>query len=200
MSGEIDFYYEFSSPYGYIAAELIEDLAAKYNRKVNWKPFLLGAVFKLEGTKSLVEYPMKGAYSNHDIERSARFYGLAYKWPEKFPIFTVNAARAVYWVKDADPSKDKDLSIAIYHAAFVEGKDIANLQVLAEAAASAGVDSDAMLEGIKTDVVKQRLKDQVAEGLERKVFGSPFFFIDGEAFWGVDRFSQMEKWLETGGW
>lgn len=200
MPGEIDFYYEFSSPYGYVAAELIEDIAAKHNYGVNWKPFLLGAVFKAEGTQSLVDYPMKGPYSRHDIERSARYYNLAYQWPPRFPIFSVNAARAIYWVKDIAPSKDKELSIAIYRAAFADGRDIADIDVLADVAISVGLDSDAMLAGIKSSAIKQMLKEEVQVAMDRKVFGSPFFIIGGEPFWGVDRLPQLEKWLETGGW
>ncbi len=200
----IDFHYEFSSPYGYMAAELIDDMAAKYGYKVNWKPFLLGAVFKLEGTKSLTQYPMKGAYSKYDMARSAKFYSLEFSWPEKFPIMAVNAARAIYWLKNSDldeyNGKDKELSLAIYRAAFVDGKDISDLDILAQLAISVKIDADAMLAAIKTTAVKKILHDEVEKAIARKVFGSPFFFINDEAFWGIDRFPQMEKWLATGGW
>ena len=194
----------FSSPYGYMAAELIDDMAAKYGYDVNWKPFLLGAVFKLEGTKSLTQYPMKGAYSKYDMTRSAKFYGLEFNWPEKFPIMAVNSARAIYWLKNSDnpeyKAKDKQLSLAIYRAAFVDGKDIADLNILAQLAISVNIDADAMLAAIKTTAVKQILHDEVEKAIGRGVFGSPFFFINDEAFWGMDRFPQMEKWLATGGW
>ena len=200
----IDFHYEFSSPYGYMAAELIDDMAAKYGYHVNWKPFLHGAVFKLEGTKSLTQYPMKGAYSKYDMARSANFYQLEFNWPKKFPIMAVNSARAVYWLKNSNNpeyhGKDNELSLAIYRAAFVDGKDISDLNILAQLATSAKIDADVMLAAIKTDAIKQILHDEVEKAIGRKVFGSPFFFIDNEPFWGMDRFPQMEKWLATGGW
>ena len=200
MAEPIDFYFEFSSPFGYMGAHLIEGVAAKYGREVNWRPFLLGAVFKAEGTQSLVSYPMKGPYSKRDIERSAKYHGISFTWPPSFPIFTVNAARAVYWQQDQDPEAAKGLALSIYDQAFREGRDIADSAVLADAATAAGIDAEAMLGAIKSPEVKQRLKDETAAAIDRKVFGSPFFIVDGEPFWGVDRLPQLERWLETGGW
>src|SRR6185436_15240518 len=69
---EIDFYFEFSSPYGYIAAQQVDDLGRRVGRQVNWRPMLLGPVFKLTGGAPLVEIPMKGDYSKHDFVRTAR--------------------------------------------------------------------------------------------------------------------------------
>ena len=93
----IDFYFDFSSPYSYIASEWIDALAARHGRTVNWKAILLGATFQAAELKSPVSYPIKREYSLHDFERSARFAGVPLKNPEKFPISTQNAARVFWW-------------------------------------------------------------------------------------------------------
>ena len=93
----IDFYFDFSSPYSYIASEWIEALAARHGRTVNWKAILLGATFQAAELKSPVSYPLKREYSLLDFERSARFAGVPLKIPENFPIPTQNAARVFWW-------------------------------------------------------------------------------------------------------
>jgi hypothetical protein len=101
----VDFYFDFSSPYGYFAAEKIDALAARHGRTVHWHPFLLGATFKVTGLGPLPGIPLKGAYSMHDIERSARFFGLPYRQPSTFPIPTQHAARAFLWLNDRSPKR-----------------------------------------------------------------------------------------------
>src|SRR3546814_9416021 len=95
----IEFYYDFNSPYGYIGANLVEDLAAKHGRTVDWKPVLLGAIFKVTGSGPLPEVPLKGDYSARDFARSAKFHGLPYRFPDEHPFSPVAASRAVWWAK-----------------------------------------------------------------------------------------------------
>ena len=101
----IDFYFEFSSPYGYIASQLADDFEKRVGRPLRWRPFLLGPVFRITGQPPLVEIPMKGEYSRHDFLRSARMHKVPYKQPSKFPIGTVAAMRAFYWLDDRDPTQ-----------------------------------------------------------------------------------------------
>ena len=81
MNAPIDFYFDFSSPYGYLAAQKIEALAAKYGRAVNWRPMLLGVAFKVTGGSPLPSVPLKGDYSKRDFLRSARFHGVPFREP-----------------------------------------------------------------------------------------------------------------------
>ena len=87
----IEFYFDFSSPFGYLASQKIEALAAKHGRTVTWRPMLLGAAFKATGGVPLTQIPLKGEYSKRDFYRSARFHGLEYRHPEPFPVSTVAA-------------------------------------------------------------------------------------------------------------
>ena len=90
----VEFFYDFNSPYGYVAAHKIEAVAAKHGRTVDWKPFLLGAVFKVTGAVPLPHVPMKGDYARHDFARSARFHDVTYNPPADFPFSPVAASRA----------------------------------------------------------------------------------------------------------
>ena len=104
----IDFYFDFSSPYSYIASEWIEALAARHGRTVAWRAILLGATFQVTEIKSPVSYPLKREYTMLDFERSARFAGVPLKMPEKFPIATQNTARLFWWLNADDPERARD--------------------------------------------------------------------------------------------
>ena len=77
MPAPLRFHFDFSSPYGYLASERIESLAARHERAVDWRPMLLGAAFKVAGTQPLTSIPLKGDYARRDMPRTARFYGAA---------------------------------------------------------------------------------------------------------------------------
>jgi 2-hydroxychromene-2-carboxylate isomerase len=196
----VEFWFDFNSPYGYIAAHLIDDLAAKYGRTADWKPFLLGAVFEVTGAKPLPQVPMKGDYAKHDFARSARFHGVEYNPPAKHPFSPTAASRAVYWAKASDPADAAKMAMALYNAVLRDGRDISSPDAVAGIAGEAGFDSDAVAAGIQDPAVKAKLKEETDDAIARNIFGSPFIVVDGEGFWGVDRLDMVEKWLETGGW
>lgn len=199
MSKEIDFYFDFSSPYGYFASTAIDALAAKYQRKVNWHPVLLGAIFKVSGGAPLTTIPLKGEYSLRDFERTARFHGIPFNQPPTFPIATQSTARAMLWVRQAhNDDKAREFAKAAYHAFFVDGIDINDPANLQKIAAQIGIDGVTLVEGLNSPNIKEQLKQDVEHAMQRKVFGSPYIIVDGEPFWGFDRFEQLEAFLKTG--
>ena len=201
MSDPIEFYFDFSSPYGYFASDRIDATAARHGRDVAWRPYLMGVAMKVTGSAPLTDRPMISAYARHDMDRSARLLEVPFSFPEPFPIATVAACRAVYWTEGrtgADAAKS--LARALYRAYFADGRNISEPEVVADVAAGHGTDRDALLAGIAEPAIKERLKEVTNDAVERGVFGSPFFVVDGEPFWGHDRMAQVERWLETGGW
>lgn len=196
----MDFYFDFYSPYAYLASMRIDELAAKHGREVNWYPFLLGPAFKTMGLPPMLETPLIGDYVKVDFARSARLAGVEVRFPEKFPNAALAPARAFYWLNDQNPEQAKALAKAVYHAIFGEGRDGSDPKLLAELAETQGIDSAQLLEVIKTPEVKDRLKQEINRSIERGVCGSPYFIIDGEPFWGNDRLDQVDLWLEKGGW
>lgn len=199
MSEPIDFYFDFSSPYSYIASELIDGVAGKYGRQVKWRPIMLGPVLQNTGAPLLLAVPLKGDYSRHDFDRSARFHGLPYTYPAKFPATTLAAARAFYWLQDQDGTLARNFAHAVFRAYWAQGLDVADLAVVQQLAAGLGIDPAALAEAVARAEVKERLKVETAGAIARRVFGAPFFFVDDEPFWGADRLPQIEKWLQNGG-
>ena len=191
----LEFYFDFSSPYGYLASEKIDELAAKYGRKVKWRPVLLGVIFKATGAAPLTTVPLKGDYSKMDFERSAHFMGIPYNPPTRFPLPTQVAARAYYWLHQRDCKMARAFAHAAYRALFVEDRDISSLDVVLDLAASIGADRTALAEGVESPEIKDRLKEEVAAALTKGVFGSPLIFCDGEPFFGADRLPQLEARL-----
>lgn len=200
MQQPIDFYFDFYSPYGYLASLEIDKLAARHHRTVNWRPIMLGAIFKQEGMTVLVDIPLIGPYSRHDFDRSARLIGAPFTFPKEFPKAGLAPSRAYYWLQEHDPTTAHLLAQKVYHAVFAEQRDGSDPELVAELAEPLGVKRDELLAAIQQPEVKERLKHETEQAIERGVCGSPFFFVDGEPFWGNDRLGQVEKWLETGGW
>jgi 2-hydroxychromene-2-carboxylate isomerase len=199
MADPVEFYFDFSSPYGYLAATNIGALAAKHGRSVSWRPFLLGAVFKVTGSGPLPSLPLKGDYARRDMPRSARFLGVPFKLPDPFPIATQAPARAVYWLEGRAPEKVEGAVLALYRAYFVDGKDISSPETTAAVLAPLGFEAAETVAAVGEPAIKERLKSETQRAIERNVFGSPYIFVDGEPFWGHDRFDQVERWLATGG-
>lgn len=196
--GPIHFYFDFSSPYAYIASEWIEALAARHGRRVQWHAVLLGATFQAAGLKPPVDYPLKREYVLRDFERSAQFAGLPYQQPAQFPIPTQNAARVFWWLNAQDPA----LAVAWAHAGlrayFNRGVALNDPLALQALAAASGVDEVAAVAAWQDPQWKARLMAANEAAITAGVFGAPFFIIDGEAFWGNDRQAQMERWLCSG--
>ena len=201
MAAPLDFYFDFSSPYGYIAACRIDALAAKQGRQVNWFPFMLGATFKITGSQPLTLYPLKGTYAERDFARSARQHTIPFKMPSKFPLATITAARGFYWLAKSDSALARKFALAIYKAFFADDQDISNNTVISMIANSIGVDGDKLLAGAQEPEIKEKLKQITDQAInERGVFGSPFILVDGEPFWGADRLEMIDEWLTKGGW
>lgn len=199
MKPPIDFYFDFSSPYSYIASEWVEALAARHGRTVRWHAILLGATFQAAELKSPVSHPIKRDYSLRDFRRSARFEGVPYVQPEEFPIPTQNAARVFWWLNDSrDPGAATAWARAGLRAYFTRGVMLSQPEALKALVAASGIDA-AQAEAAWNDPHwKARLKRSNDEAIAAGVFGAPFFFVDGEPFWGNDRKAQIERWLAQG--
>ncbi|APV51021.1 2-hydroxychromene-2-carboxylate isomerase [Betaproteobacteria bacterium GR16-43] len=200
MPGPIEFYFDFSSPYGYIASTLIDDLGGRVGREVRWKPFLLGPVFKANGQAPLVDVPMKGDYSKRDFDRTARYHGVPFSLPAKFPIGAIAALRSFYWIDDRDAAKAKAFAQAVYKAYFADGVDITDAAQVLAIAQRLGIDGTALSAALNDQAVKDRAKQEVDAIIAKGAFGSPFFIVDGEPFWGNDRLPMLEDWVRRGGW
>jgi 2-hydroxychromene-2-carboxylate isomerase len=199
MKTPIQFYFDFSSPYGYFAAMSIDELANRYDRQVDWHPILLGVIFKTTESKSLVEFPLKGPYSQHDMVRTARLHQIDFKMPTVFPISTHQAARAMLWLqKQHGSAVAKQFAKKIYQAFFVDDINISEIEAVLKIATQCGLDCQEVASGMAQPEIKDQLKADNEAAIAKGIFGAPFIIIDGEPFWGFDRFYQVEAMLKNG--
>ena len=201
MKSSVEFFFDFLSPYGYLAATQIDDLAGRYDRDVVWRPFLVGVtVMNIMGMKPLMETPLKSDYLTIDRPRMAEIFGVPLVIPDLTNTNSLAASRAYYWQRETDPGRAKELAKRIFHRLWVEGRDITGADAVAEEGEALGIDGDALRAAIRDNRVKGLLRDAVNNAIAQKVFGSPYFIVDYEPIWGVDRLWMLEHWLKHGDW
>ena len=197
----IDFYFDFISPYGYLAAARIEEIGARYGRPVKWRPFLLGVtVLQVMGIKPLMETPLKSDYLVIDRPRMAKLLGVPLTVPDLDGVNGVAASRAFYWLTVRDEAKAKALARRLLERLWAEGRDITDPGVVADEAAALDVSRETIEAALADPRVKDLLRSAVDAAIARKVFGSPFFIVDDQPVWGVDRLWMVEHWLRHGSW
>lgn len=196
----IEFWFDFASGYAYFAALEIEALAERHGRTVMWRPFTLGAAFKVTGATGLSRTPLKREYAWHDWQRLARLKGVAFKPPAGHPKTGLPAIRAFYHLERVDPHAAARLAKNIVTAYFQDGFDTDDPNAIARMAIALGFDPAMMLRGMIDPEIKAIARRYGEEAVARGVFGSPWIFVDGEPFWGSDRLPMVDQWLAQGHW
>ncbi len=198
MRPPIDFYFDFSSPYSYIASEWIGAVAARHGRTVRWHAILLGAANQVTGLQPPVNFPLKRDYLYRDVQRSAAFAGVPIRMPDPFPIPTQNAARVFWWLHEADPQRAVAWARAGLRAYFTRNVNLSDVAALKALVHETGLDADAAEAAWNDPAWKARLKAANEAAIATGVFGAPYVVVDGEPFWGNDRQAQIEAWLASG--
>jgi 2-hydroxychromene-2-carboxylate isomerase len=198
----IDFWFDFISPYGYLASLRIDELAARHGRTVDWHPLLLGVtVLKVMGLKPLMDTPLKQDYIPREIQRYARRHGVTIGRPlDVPPMNPLPAARAFAWLLANVPAQAKPLARAIYADHWGRGLDLGTAAAVRDCAARAGLDATLLAAATDPEAGAACLRAEVEGALARGAFGSPFVIVDGEPFFGVDKFELLDEWLARGGW
>ena len=194
------FYFDFVSPHGYLAALRVDTVAARHGLAVEWRPLPLGTVFGAAERQPTPLDEFKSGYLLHDCGRTARRYGAAFRLPETFPFDTQPACRAFYHVRREDAAGAKRFARSLLHAAFGAGGNIAAAETIRSAAIAAGLGIERRTAPLHSPAGDRELNLEMQAALRRGVFGTPFFIVDGEAFWGNDRLDDIAAWLARGGW
>ena len=188
----IEFFYDFTSPYSYLAATQIKQLAQKTGAAFQPKPFVLGAVFKAVGTEKIqAEFPAKGRAMWLDVAAWAKDYDVPLRFPDVFPVNSIKAARAVLAV--ADPEKAWQLTERIYRAYWSENADISQPDLLGKLVADVGLNALEVLAATDTPEIKDRLRANTTDAIERGAFGAPTIFVGDQLFFGNDRLHFVER-------
>jgi 2-hydroxychromene-2-carboxylate isomerase len=184
------FYYDLGSPYSWLAAERVHHVLGVVPI---WQPVLLGAIFKATGRSSwsLTDTREEGL---REVERRAAEYGLPeLRWPDPFPANTLQAMRAAVFAQNA--GRVVAYSLAAFRQAFAAGRDLTDVDNVLIAAAACELHPRAVLKGIETQSVKDRLREQTDDAVARGVIGVPTVRIGDELFWGDDRLSEAARAL-----
>jgi 2-hydroxychromene-2-carboxylate isomerase len=191
----LEFFYDFVSPYSYLASTRVEATAARTGATIRWRPFLLGGVLKATGNRAPIETPAKGAQMLLDLGRWSRKLGVPLHFPATFPFSSMLALRAALAAEAS--GKLVPFTHAVYQAAWAEGRDIASAEGLTAVLDEAGLDGAALVAAAPQ--YKEALIKQTQELVDRGGFGGPTFFVGEELFIGNDRLEFVEEALKAAG-
>ncbi len=189
----LEFFYDFVSPYSYLASTRVEAIAARTGATLRWRPFLLGAVHKATGNRAPLEVPAKGRHMWVDLDRWAGRLGVPLRRPEPFPFSSMLALRSALAAEAA--GKLVPYTHAVYRARWADGRDIADPAVLAAVASEAGLDGAAVVAAAPGH--KEALARQTQEAIDRGAFGAPACFVGDQLFVGNDRLDFVEEALRA---
>jgi 2-hydroxychromene-2-carboxylate isomerase len=197
MTGTLDFWFDFASTYSYPAALRIGALAQDAGVTVNFRPFLLGPMFKAQGwtTSPFNLYPAKGGYMWRDLERICADLALPFVRPDPFPQNSLIAARvAMIGLRE---SWGEEFCLEVFRSQFGEGLRIDDVEAIGQILARLEIAPEPVLKTALSDNNKTRLRDQTDEAAQRGIFGAPTFITgDGELFWGNDRLERALLWAK----
>ena len=186
----IEFFFDCSSPWTYLAFHNLQTMAAELNEPVRWRPVLVGGIFNSVNPSVYAmrdnPVPAKMAYLLKDIQDWAHEAGLKIVMPPRvFPVNSVKAMRGCLWLEPQ--GKLLPFASAVFEAYWAREEDISQDDVLTRICAQVGVDGAAFLAGIALPAIKQQLKANTEEVIRRGGFGVPTIFLDDDMYFGNDR-------------
>lgn len=191
----LDFWFDYSCPYAYLASTQVEALARRAGATLTWCPMLLGGVFRAVDTPQKLFATLSAPKARHqaaDLDRWAAHFGVALRMPPEHPFRTVEALRATLLV-DNDPR----VIHGFYTAYWVEGRPPSDEATMRDVLARAGRDPGAVLS--RLEEMKDELRRRTDRAIALGIFGAPAYIVDGDQlFWGQDRMLFVEKALA--GW
>ncbi len=187
----VDFYFDLSSPYSYLAATQMRSLGERTGAEVAWKPMVLGAVFKTVGNEMPARVPNKARWMSRDLSRWAEHYGVPFRLSSHFPVNAIKAMRLVL----VDDAKAAAVALAGFAAMWVDDLSLGDEGVLRSVAQTGGLDPDRALAAIDQPQIKDRLRQNTEEAVARGAFGAPALCVGDELFWGNDRLHFVEAAL-----
>jgi 2-hydroxychromene-2-carboxylate isomerase len=189
----LEFFFDYGSPASYLAWTQVPLIAQRTGAQVNYRPFLLGGVFKATGNRSPVEVAAKGVWMMADLARFAARYGVPYMRNPNFPVNTLNLMRGA--IAAENEGRLVPYSDAMFRAMWVDRRNMEDPIVIGTVLRGAGFDPAALLAAIGTAEVKDKLRANTEEAVARGVFGAPTFFVGKDMHFGQDRLDFVEEEL-----
>jgi 2-hydroxychromene-2-carboxylate isomerase len=183
----VEFFFDFGSPASYLAWTQLPGICKAHGATLIYRPMLLGGVFQATGNTSPASVPAKGKYMLEDLARFARRYNVPMRFNPHFPINTLALMRCAVGLQMRQPQRFEEFVSAMFKAIWVEGRNMADPAIVAEALAQAGFDPPVVLAVTADPAVKDALKANTEEAVRRGVFGAPTVFVGDQMFFGQDR-------------
>jgi 2-hydroxychromene-2-carboxylate isomerase len=187
MASQIEFFYEYLSPFSYLADTQLPAIARRTGAEIVYRPILMGAIMKATGNAGPLSIASKAAYNIADFQRWAKRYGVSATFNPHFPFNTIRVIRGA--IAAQLHGRFPAFHSAAFRAIWEQGEDLSKEDALLRILADAGVDSAL----IESDDIKSRLRANVDEAVSRGAFGAPTFFVNGEMLWGNDRLDFVEE-------
>jgi len=196
---KLEFFYDYSSPWTYLAFTKVEEVARRAGAEVDWRPILVGGIFNTVNP-SVYQFretpvPAKAAYLSKDLKDWSDFYGLKILFPPSvFPVNSVKSLRGA--LVALEHGKISAYSHAVFAAYWSDDRDISRDEELAPLVRGVGLDPTEFFEKIGQQRYKDRIRENTEECVRRGGFGSPTMFVGDSMFFGNDRLVLVEKALE----
>ena len=189
----VAFYFDFVSPYSYLALTQARRFEAEHGVRFDVRPVVYSKLLDANGLVGPAEREAKRRYTFADIVRVAHRLGVPLVGPPVHPFRSLEALRALtLWRED---ERALDLAVALSSACWGEGRDLTQMPVVESVASVAGFDAGRLAERTADDRIKQALVDATAAAVDAGVFGVPTFVANGEMFWGQDRMADLAAFL-----
>ena len=185
MIKPFDFYFDFASPYTFIAHKEIRKIEKEHSIKVKYMPILLGGLLKLAGIKPNIDIPVKGKYMIKDCKLWAEKYNIVFKFNNYFPIITINLMRCVLIAEKkgfAQNFIDK-----VFDAIWKDGLNLNDNAIVEKLLKNLDINPKTFLMEALETKIKDDLKKKTDDAFKLGIFGAPSFIINNKIFWGQDR-------------
>lgn len=196
MTKRVEFWFDVGSPYSYIAYKALPKIATARGATIDWRPMLLGGVFKATGNQSPVTVPAKGRWTKLDLDRWARRIGAPFQLNPHFPVNTLVLMRGLRGVllREGEAAFLRHLAV-IFSGMWENALNMGDESELKRTFDAAGLDAAAFVALANDPEVKDALKADTESAVARGVFGAPSFFVGDDLFWGQDRLDFVDEAL-----
>ena len=185
MIKSFDFYFDFGSPYTFLAHKQIREIEKENSIKIRYMPILLGAILKLAGTKANVDIPIKGKYMIKDCKLCAEKYNIQFKFNSYFPIISLNLMRCVLVAEKNDFAQI--FINKVFDSIWIDGLDLNDNTIVEKLLKNLDINPKTFLMDAVEPKIKDELKKRTDDAYNKGIFGVPTFIVNNKIFWGHDR-------------
>jgi len=194
MERECEFWFDYHSPWSYLAATRIETIAAHHNTRFRWRPLHLPRLIEMiDGRRPLEGPPAFVRWYQQDLQDWAALYGIEIRYHPKFPLRPARALRATLFAETQN--LEAPFALAVFRAYWTDSLDISDLAVLGSLGAAVGLDAGEISAAAEDPIWKQRLAANTEEAAGKGIFGVPTVDAGGKLFFGNDRLEMLERYL-----